>query len=315
MKQNTNKYIKTILKALISFGLLYVIMRGIKPSDIDLITQLSTKDIVGCSAVYLLTNLMTGIRWKWAVDGLGLQISYLKALNLTFIGFFFNNFLPSSIGGDLYKVYFFSKEKKNLPKAIASTMIDRMMGLMSSLVLCMVFGYYYLNQITESINFIYVYWGIGSLGLMMLILLLLFKIFRDSTFVDKTWSFIKNLLMEIDNFVRNQRVISIKIFTISIIINILGCFGIYICLISFADNSSVSFLPLMFLVPFIAVAALVPISINSIGLTEFLAVNFFGLLGYSSKCVLLGYLLWRIIGIVISFIGGIVFVLSKKTSQ
>ena len=55
---------------------------------------------------FLLVNvLVSSVRIKWVLATQDTTISLKKAMQITFIGTFFNNFLPGFTGGDLVKAY------------------------------------------------------------------------------------------------------------------------------------------------------------------------------------------------------------------
>ncbi|MDO5580093.1 MAG: lysylphosphatidylglycerol synthase transmembrane domain-containing protein [Planctomycetia bacterium] len=74
--------------------------------------------------------LLTFIRWKWLVRGLGIPIGYPEAIRLGFLGLIFNLLPMGIVGGDLVKGYLLAR---NYPakkiEAAASVIVDRIIGL------------------------------------------------------------------------------------------------------------------------------------------------------------------------------------------
>ena len=52
-----------------------------------------------------------------------------NAMRLGLVAFFFNAFLPGSIGGDIVKAAFLAKEQSRRTVAVATVIIDRAVGL------------------------------------------------------------------------------------------------------------------------------------------------------------------------------------------
>jgi uncharacterized protein (TIRG00374 family) len=77
------------------------------------------------------------IRWQLVLQNFFKQknqIIYL--LKLVNIGFFFNQGLPSTVGGDFYRVWTITKSGLNRQVAIVSVVNDRLLGLVATLMWC-----------------------------------------------------------------------------------------------------------------------------------------------------------------------------------
>jgi uncharacterized protein (TIRG00374 family) len=73
--------------------------------------------------------LQTFFRWGYLVRAIGLPFTVLDSLRLGFVGFFCNTFLPGSVGGDLIKAYYMAREHDRRTRAIATIIVDRIVGL------------------------------------------------------------------------------------------------------------------------------------------------------------------------------------------
>lgn len=73
--------------------------------------------------------LLTFVRWFILVRAQGLPFSLRNALRLGLIGFYLNIFLPGSVGGDVVKAAFLAREQSRRTVAVASVLIDRVIGL------------------------------------------------------------------------------------------------------------------------------------------------------------------------------------------
>ena len=69
-------------------------------------------------------------RWRLLLHAQGLEASYWRAFRLTFIGFFWNNFMPGMTGGDVAKAVIVAKDAPGRRSQAVSTVIaDRVIGL------------------------------------------------------------------------------------------------------------------------------------------------------------------------------------------
>jgi glycosyltransferase 2 family protein len=81
------------------------------------------------------------LRWYLLVNAVGLHFSKVNALRLGLVGYFYNSFLPGSIGGDVVKAYFIAKDHPTRkPVAVATVLIDRLLGLFGLVLLTSLVG-------------------------------------------------------------------------------------------------------------------------------------------------------------------------------
>lgn len=74
--------------------------------------------------------LLTFVRWKWLVCGIGIPIRYSEAIRLGFLGLIFNLLPMGIVGGDLVKGYLLARNNPSKKvEAAASVIVDRIIGL------------------------------------------------------------------------------------------------------------------------------------------------------------------------------------------
>jgi glycosyltransferase 2 family protein len=86
-----------------------------------------------------LSILVGASRWWLLLQSQGAKIPYLKILRINWIGAFANNFLPTGIGGDAFRLFYVCREAPS-KKAIAVTtvIVDRFIGLLALTILVLV---------------------------------------------------------------------------------------------------------------------------------------------------------------------------------
>ena len=72
---------------------------------------------------------ITYVRWWVLVRAQNLPFSVGDAFRLGALGFFFSTFLPGSVGGDLVKAAGIAREQSRRTVAVATVLMDRMVGL------------------------------------------------------------------------------------------------------------------------------------------------------------------------------------------
>ena len=73
--------------------------------------------------------LITFVRWYFLVRAQRLPFTLVNGLRLGMVGYFCNTFLPGSVGGDIIKAYFLAREQSRRTVAVATVLIDRLVGL------------------------------------------------------------------------------------------------------------------------------------------------------------------------------------------
>lgn len=93
--------------------------------------------VAAATMVMLSQLLLAGWRWSLVIRALGDELRRRAVVRLTLIGQFFNQTLPSAIGGDAVRAWLATYEGLPLGKAINGVLIDRVIAL---LVLIMIIG-------------------------------------------------------------------------------------------------------------------------------------------------------------------------------
>jgi hypothetical protein len=99
--------------------------------------------------LYLPSLILTFYRWYVLVRAQDLPFRELDAFRLGFVGNFFNQFLPGSVGGDLVKAGFLASEQSRRTTAVATVIVDRLVGLYGLLVLASVCGVFFWRQVSD----------------------------------------------------------------------------------------------------------------------------------------------------------------------
>jgi glycosyltransferase 2 family protein len=91
-------------------------------------------------AIYLAGLMLTFVRWRWLVRVIDPSFRLRDAFLLGFIGNVYNLVIPGAVGGDLIKAAFLIRMRINSTKAIASMVLDRILGMLGLFILAGVAG-------------------------------------------------------------------------------------------------------------------------------------------------------------------------------
>lgn len=131
-------HIINVLKYVVALGLLgYVIYSNWAPAKGPGLREMLFErteplhyGFLALGAVILLGSvLITFLRWYVLVRAVGLPFTLGNALGLGAVGFFFNTFLPGSVGGDLVKAVYLAREHARRTLAVATVIMDRVIAL------------------------------------------------------------------------------------------------------------------------------------------------------------------------------------------
>jgi uncharacterized protein (TIRG00374 family) len=73
--------------------------------------------------------LLLALRWSIVLRAAGISVPYGQLLRLTFIGNFFNNFVPGGTGGDVVKAFAIARHTERRAEAVAMILLDRVLGM------------------------------------------------------------------------------------------------------------------------------------------------------------------------------------------
>jgi glycosyltransferase 2 family protein len=111
-----------------------VIRRGIKNSFEDIRLWWILLTVAG----FGLTYVIVAFRWWYLLRVLGVKLPLWEVMRLAYLGLFFNNIVPGTVGGDLVKAWYVSKHEHKTAGVLVSIFLDRILGLMAMAIIAAV---------------------------------------------------------------------------------------------------------------------------------------------------------------------------------
>lgn len=130
--------LSTTIRISVSFGLLGGLFWVMRDNIGDIWETIRTSDpLYMVLAAFLLIAMVwsLSLRLKVVFDGEDLFVSLGEATQLTCVGYFFNNFMPTAVGGDIVKAHYASHFNKKRLKSYASVFMDRLIGMFTILIM------------------------------------------------------------------------------------------------------------------------------------------------------------------------------------
>ena len=120
------------IKILVSAALLYLALRKANFSDLASRIDLASLGWIGLAiAVTFLQIFLGALRWREISADCGAPLATTQALRFNLIGAFFNQTLPSSIGGDAVRLWLVGRSGAGWRAATYSIFVDRAIGLIA----------------------------------------------------------------------------------------------------------------------------------------------------------------------------------------
>ncbi|MPY71091.1 MAG: flippase-like domain-containing protein, partial [Alphaproteobacteria bacterium] len=121
----TKRWLLVLAKCGVSAGLLWALFASYDLADtLARIAAIDPGLFAVAFAGELVNVLLVTGRWLMVLGALGLTPGFAAALALVFIGLFFNQALPSNIGGDAMRVWRLFRTGSSLGRAVGSVMLD-----------------------------------------------------------------------------------------------------------------------------------------------------------------------------------------------
>lgn len=250
-------------------------------------------------------------RFHWCIKHI--SENYGTSIKLFFLGFLFNNMLPTNFGGDAVRVMYLQQMKgKSLGKATGLLLIYRLGGLATLMIGGLVYLLFHLSVISQALEEMVQFSFKPGLkvGIVVTILiagglLLVFNTkVRNKIFdVIREASQTRHLFRVRDYF---------GILALAFAFHFLRMVGFYY-LISFF-GASIGFVHLIFVLCFTVVIALIPISIGALGLMEGAITSSLLLFDVPTAAATGVALTNRLVLIVIASIGGLIYLLGSTRS-
>jgi len=309
MKKILSQALRVFVSVFFIVLLLYI-MRGKYPQILKTFASTKVPVFLLGLVIFMAAASVASIRLRLLIEAQGISATLKEALSLTFIGYFFNNFLPTAIGGDVVKAYYLSKKTDLKAGAYASIFVDRVIGLFTMIFMAFIALFFVEEGVVDStVRYIVYSITLGSI---------IFIVFMTNRTLAGKFSFlffminpIKEKLKEVYGIIHKyqyQRPLMLKAFLISFVSQILFFTSLGVAAMSIGSRIPIK--DLFIKIPIVSMMSLLP-SINGLGLREGSTVVLFGPLIGSDKAFAMS-ILWFLIPFCVSIMGGLIYAISPQ---
>ena len=296
-------------KVLVSGALIAFALRGVD-SAVVLEHIGRVEPAVVAFAIVLFTSIafLHARRWELILDRMEHRVGYREALKLILIGYFFNQTLPSTVGGDAYRAWGIYKHGIHAGNAIASVVVDRVVALVSLVVMIAVGAWWLFDVVRAPLAraaVALVCVG-GIAGFAVLLVLPRFASFL------RRWRATRLLL----HVAQGSRAVVARPPTAAaaLVLTAAGyaVTSYVVYLLAQAMAANLSFAHAMLFVPLVTLVTILPISIAGWGLRESSMVVALGVVGVPAAQAFSTSVLFGLVIMASGIPGGILWLLSRK---
>jgi uncharacterized membrane protein YbhN (UPF0104 family) len=303
------------LKIVVSAALLYFSLRKVDLADLVARIDVSSLGWIGVAIAVTFLQIFVGVlRWREISAECGAPLPTRQAMRINVIGTFFNQTLPSSIGGDAVRLWLVARSGAGWRAATYSIFVDRAIGLIALAVVIVASLPWSYRLITDphgrsALLFVDFAALAGGLGFLLLGRL--------------HWPWLKrwwgthhiHACSVIANRVLFSRTRGPKVAVLSLLVHVLTAVIAWCVVQSIA--APVVFGQIFQLVPPVMLITMLPISIAGWGVREATMGLAFGYAGLMSNEGVNVSLLFGAVSFLVGIFGGLVWILSpeKATSK
>ena len=274
----------TILRWLVPLGLIGFLLSQVEWTKIlPLLQNISWTSLLASALFFLLSQFIIAIRWGYLLRAQEIQLPLARLTWLVLLGAFASNFLPTTVGGDLVKMAAVAQGQPKRAVAVASVLADRLFNLAAMffwLPFALTLGG--PNPLLEM--------GAASTSAL-----------TRMPFVEKTWSRLKRVYEAGGVWFTSPRHVAIALALSWLSI---GASFVSFWIVTRALGISVSFWQAAGVAVISYFAALLPISVNGLGLLEGSVTAALLTQGASLEQGLAAAVLIRLVTMAVSLLGG-----------
>jgi len=285
-----NSWIRPLVKIVFTIFVLAFLFR--KTSLHELASKISEVDgrLVCVSIMVLfLLNLNVAIRWRIILRHFGVIRPLLSLWRFTMIGAFFNQFLPSGMGGDIFRIWYVQGSGVPFGRAVACVVVDRVIGLLG-LFIVLAIGVPYLlattqNEAVQTLILILVAFMAGAIAVFLRLDLVSRALCKFAYFCkwDRESGRLASLLNGAETCAANTRSLlrawpdGFVTLTLSVINQ--TALGLLVFMLARGAGNQLELFAALFVFPFVLLFSMLPISVAGWGVRESAMVVAFSEIG------------------------------------
>lgn len=306
------KWLSLAAKLAVSGLLIWYLLGQVDlPAARDRLLQVAPGMLVLGIAIILVQTVLATLRWGAVLKAIGSALSFVAALRLFFIGAFFSQTLPSSVGGDGVRIYLAYRAGLPLGAAINGVMLERVATLIALVAVVIATQPFLLARVGGEVAGwlvpVVIAFSLAALAA-VLVLSLLDRLPEGL----RRWRLVRGLAV----LAGDTRKVFLAPRQTSIVLgwSALSHLNVTLALfvLALGLGLEVSLMDCLALFPPVLLVTALPISIAGWGVREGAMVAAFGLVGVPAEGALVLSLLFGLVAMAVSLPGGLVWLMSGE---
>jgi uncharacterized protein (TIRG00374 family) len=310
-------FITWSVKILVSGGLLYWLLSKVDRGELwDTVHHASPLWVALALMLYLAVILISAWRWQRLLDAQHVHLGFASLTGSYLVATFFNNFLPSNIGGDVIRIRDTSQAAGSRTRAATIVLLDRVIGLIG-LIFVAALGATIATELGDKEPFdpLWLWLGMAAGSVVMVVLLfypkLIGAMLRPLRVFHQEWVGlqISRLVHAFEKFAQAPWVL-LQCFS--------GALAVQCVIVAFyaaiahAMQIPMPIVHLAVLIPMSFVVQLLPLSVNGFGVRESIFAFYFARLGLPRESAIALSFLGAALIMVFSISGAVTMALRKN---
>lgn len=306
------KKVATVAKAAITLAIIWLLLRQVDLAPVGShLARLGPLQIVLGLVPFAVQLVFGAERWRIVCSRLAVSLRFTVALQIVFIGTFFNQTLPSAVGGDAMRIWLLVRDRVALGKAVSTVLCDRVLALVVLLALSAATLPLFYRQVADP----HARYGVTivlALGLTGFAVFLLLGPQLAAWL--RLWKISRPLGELADDFhhLFTAPSVAIVLATWSLTIHLLTVMAVW--LIAELLGIGVSLFDCLIVVPPVVLITMLPVSIAGWGLREGAMVVGFGLVGVGSSDALAISICYGLAAVLVSLPGGLLWLWNRQST-
>lgn len=258
------------------------------------------------------------LKWGLFLREQGIRIPFYRLFSLYMIGSFFNNFLPSMVGGDVVRAYVLGRQIDSHTRSIASVVLERITGMVALVSLAGVFFLFNPDLRKEPIVAISILLMGGGCAALLVVLWKpeLVRWLLGPFYAYPRLAGLPAKLMRLHDQIsifKDKPTLVLKTMAYSYAFHLLA--GVNVYLGALVLDVSLSLSHAIVLTPIIVLVASIPITVNGLGVWEWAFSVYLAQTGLQLEHGLAVALILRAKNILVSLFGGLIFLAERTPAR
>ena len=316
MRRGAKGALMTGIKVFISAALIAYILRQTHLAEIW--AAMKSADpalLIFAFSLHGVGYVSSAYRWKLLLQAQKYDLPIPFLVQSLAAAVFFNNLLPSTIGGDAMRAYDTARRGVDKMKSIAIVVVDRFLGLFALMIFA-VLALALATELAGKIENLWL-WSLLTFAAMTLLVWILFLSRNGGRSLSGLWrlplvGILKKPVTKVTNaFADFSGKKKTLFWTMAMSLLLQLAVVVHYYLISLALDLPIPFVKFLVIVPISTFVMMIPISINAIGLRENVSVFFLTIYGASIPAsVAFAWIAYGMV-VLLGILGGVIYALRK----